>query len=157
MLLAKGQYLTWTNMKIMQRVEINASDLRILDPFLSYPSILGRDNTIVLNLELIKAIITAEELESPFEFRAMEMNFLPRYKHNLFLLSATGQRKAVLYLSRKAGSTSPVSGGSGAANWFSASPTIGSKISRASIVTGRFNENDVEEIEMLLESLIAKP
>lgn len=60
---------------------------------------------------------------------------------------------ADLYLSRKAGSVSPVSG-SGAANWFATSPTNGSKISRASrasIATARFDENDVEELEMLLE------
>ncbi|KAJ1398913.1 hypothetical protein SESBI_30708 [Sesbania bispinosa] len=62
---------------------------------------------------------------------------------------------ADLYLSRKlAGSASPVSG-SGAANWFAASPTIGSKISRASrasIATAHLDENDVEELEMLLEA-----
>ncbi|XP_039015398.1 magnesium transporter MRS2-2-like [Hibiscus syriacus] len=59
-----------------------------------------------------------------------------------------------LYLSRKLAGTSPVSG-SGAANWYPASPTIGSKISRASrasIATVRGDENDVEELEMLLEA-----
>lgn len=55
-----------------------------------------------------------------------------------------------LYLSRKVGSSSPVSG-SGAANWFAASPTIRSKISRASLATIHLDENDVEELEMLLE------
>ncbi|KHG22959.1 Magnesium transporter MRS2-I [Gossypium arboreum] len=61
---------------------------------------------------------------------------------------------ADLYLSRKLAGTSPVSG-SGAANWYLASPTIGSKISRASrasIATARGDENDVEELEMLLEA-----
>ena len=61
---------------------------------------------------------------------------------------------ADLYLSRKlAGSSCRVSG-SGAASWFPGSPTIGSKISRASrasAVTNQGNENDVEELEMLLE------
>ena len=61
---------------------------------------------------------------------------------------------ADLYLSRKlAGASSPISG-SGPANWYPASPTIGSKISRASrasIATVRGDENDVEELEMLLE------
>uniref|UniRef100_A0A6V7QSU3 Magnesium transporter n=1 Tax=Ananas comosus var. bracteatus TaxID=296719 RepID=A0A6V7QSU3_ANACO len=48
---------------IMHRVEIHARDLRILDPLLSYPStILGRERAIVLNLEYIKAIITADEV-----------------------------------------------------------------------------------------------
>lgn len=62
---------------------------------------------------------------------------------------------ADLYLSRKLAGASPVSG-SGAASWYLASPTIGSKISRASrasVVTVRGDENDVEELEMLLEVL----
>lgn len=61
---------------------------------------------------------------------------------------------ADLYLSRKLAGASPVSG-SGAASWYLASPTIGSKISRASrasVVTVRGDENDVEELEMLLEA-----
>ncbi|XP_028116854.1 magnesium transporter MRS2-I-like isoform X2 [Camellia sinensis] len=48
---------------IMDRVQIHARDLRILDPLLSYPStILTREKAIVLNLEHIKAIITPEEV-----------------------------------------------------------------------------------------------
>eukprot|EP00897_Mesotaenium_endlicherianum_P009593 jgi/Mesen1/8662/ME000504S08110 len=48
---------------IMSRVGIHARDLRILDPLLSYPStLLGRERAIVVNLEHIKAIITAEEV-----------------------------------------------------------------------------------------------
>ncbi|XP_038984881.1 magnesium transporter MRS2-I isoform X2 [Phoenix dactylifera] len=62
---------------------------------------------------------------------------------------------ADLYLSRKlAGASSPVSG-SGAPCWFPGSPTIGSKISRASrasAATIHGNDNDVEELEMLLEA-----
>lgn len=61
---------------------------------------------------------------------------------------------ADLYLSRKmAGAASPVSG-SAASGWYPASPTIASKISRASrasAATLHGNENDVEELEMLLE------
>lgn len=63
---------------------------------------------------------------------------------------------ADLYLSRKMSSSSPVSV-SGPAIWFPASPTIGSKISRASrasIATVRGDENDIEELEMLLEVII---
>ncbi|KAF5951408.1 hypothetical protein HYC85_009352 [Camellia sinensis] len=48
---------------IMDRAQIHARDLRILDPLLSYPStILSREKAIVLNLEHIKAIITPEEV-----------------------------------------------------------------------------------------------
>ncbi|XP_052189403.1 magnesium transporter MRS2-I isoform X2 [Diospyros lotus] len=240
---------------IMHRVQIHARDLRILDPLLSYPStILGREKAIVLNLEHIKAIITADEVllrdplddniipvveelrrrlplvkaiqegqedgkelggqhdadageedESPFEFRALEValeaicSFLAartteletaaypaldeltskissrnldrvrKLKSAMTRLTARVQKvrdeleqlldddddMADLYLSRKlAGASSPVSG-SGAANWFPASPTIGSKISkasRASLATVRGDENDVEELEMLLEA-----
>uniref|UniRef100_A0A5B6ZTI4 Magnesium transporter n=1 Tax=Davidia involucrata TaxID=16924 RepID=A0A5B6ZTI4_DAVIN len=240
---------------IMHRVQIHARDLRILDPLLSYPStILGREKAIVLNLEHIKAIITADEVllrdplddnvipvveelrrrlppinairegqgdgkelgaqpdveageedESPFEFRALEValeaicSFLAartteletaaypaldeltskissrnldrvrKLKSAMTRLTARVQKvrdeleqlldddddMADLYLSRKlAGASSPVSG-SGAANWYPASPTIGSKISRASrasVATVRGDEDDVEELEMLLEA-----
>ncbi|XP_006422787.2 LOW QUALITY PROTEIN: magnesium transporter MRS2-3 [Citrus clementina] len=48
---------------IMRRTGLPARDLRILDPMLSYPStILGRESAIVINLEQIKAIITAQEV-----------------------------------------------------------------------------------------------
>ncbi|XP_051120375.1 magnesium transporter MRS2-I-like isoform X2 [Andrographis paniculata] len=59
---------------IMRRVPINARDLRILDPLLSYPSaILGREKAIVLNLEHIKAIITTNEvlLRDPLDDNVM--------------------------------------------------------------------------------------
>ncbi|TYI41543.1 hypothetical protein E1A91_A01G026400v1 [Gossypium mustelinum] len=235
---------------IMHRVNIHARDLRILDPLLSYPStILGRDGAIVLNLEHIKAIITAEEVllrdpsgeyvipvvqelqrhlpvvnainqgpeaighidaeaadecVSPFEFRALEVtlesicSFLAartleletaaypaldeltslissrnldrvrKLKSAMTRLTARVQKvrdaleqlldddddMADLYLSRKLATSSPVSG-SGAANWYAVSPTIGSKISKASrgsIATIHGDENDVEELEMLLEA-----
>ncbi|XP_024925659.3 magnesium transporter MRS2-3 isoform X2 [Ziziphus jujuba] len=48
---------------IMRRTGLPARDLRILDPLLSYPStVLGRESAIVINLEHIKAIITAQEV-----------------------------------------------------------------------------------------------
>ncbi|XP_052887889.1 magnesium transporter MRS2-2-like isoform X1 [Gossypium arboreum] len=69
---AKGQsvILDVDKYAIMRRVQVHARDLRILDPMLSYPStILGREKVIVLNLEHIKAIITAEEvlLRDPYD------------------------------------------------------------------------------------------
>lgn len=79
--------------------------------------------------------------------------FLPQVRDELEQLLDDDDDMADLYLSRKLGSSSPVSG-SGAANWFPASPTIGSKISRASrasMATIRGDENNVEELEMLLE------
>lgn len=48
---------------IMRRTGLPARDLRILDPILSYPStVLGRERAIVINLEHIKAILTAQEV-----------------------------------------------------------------------------------------------
>ncbi|MQL86576.1 hypothetical protein Taro_019106 [Colocasia esculenta] len=48
---------------IMRRTGLPARDLRILDPVLSYPStVLGRERAIVVNLEHIKAIVTAHEV-----------------------------------------------------------------------------------------------
>ncbi|XP_043692622.1 magnesium transporter MRS2-I-like [Telopea speciosissima] len=249
-----GTILDVDKYAIMQRVQIHARDLRILDPLLSYPStILGREKAIVLNLEHIKAIITADEVllrdplddniipiveelrrrllpsnlvhqdedgkehlsgqndeageedESPFEFRALEValeaicSFLGartteletaaypaldeltskissrnldrvrKLKGAMTRLTARVQKvrdeleqlldddddMADLYLSRKLGGPSSPVSASGAPNWFTASPTIGSKISRASrasAATFRGDENDVEELEMLLEA-----
>lgn len=61
---------------------------------------------------------------------------------------------ADLYLSRKLASASSPISSAGEPNWYLTSPTIGSKISRASrasLATVRVDENDVEELEMLLE------
>ncbi|KAG8370755.1 hypothetical protein BUALT_Bualt13G0016500 [Buddleja alternifolia] len=59
----EGIIMDLDKFSIMRRVPINARDLRILDPLLSYPSaILGREKAIVLNLEHIKAIITTDEV-----------------------------------------------------------------------------------------------
>lgn len=56
---------------------------------------------------------------------------------------------AELYLSRKSDGASSSISGDASHNW---SPTIGSKISRATTTTATTHvENDVEELEMLLE------
>ncbi|RDX78723.1 Magnesium transporter MRS2-3, partial [Mucuna pruriens] len=48
---------------IMQQTGVSARDLRILDPLLSYPStIVGRDRAMLINLEHIYAIITAQQV-----------------------------------------------------------------------------------------------
>uniref|UniRef100_A0A7N0TLC0 Magnesium transporter n=1 Tax=Kalanchoe fedtschenkoi TaxID=63787 RepID=A0A7N0TLC0_KALFE len=254
----QGTVLDVDKYAVMHRVRIHARDLRILDPLLSYPStILGRDRAIVLNLEHLKAIITAEEVllrdpldenvvpvveelkrrlqpansfcrgnenevvgghhdieiieedESPFEFRALEValeaicSFLAartteletaaypaldeltskissrnldrvrKLKSAMTRLTARVQKVRDeleqlldddddmndLYLTRKLMVSSPASA-SGGANWYPASPTIGSRISkasratasRASVATVKGDENDVEDLEMLLEA-----
>uniref|UniRef100_A0A453G0Q9 Magnesium transporter n=1 Tax=Aegilops tauschii subsp. strangulata TaxID=200361 RepID=A0A453G0Q9_AEGTS len=49
--------------RIMEMTGLPARDLRMLDPLLSYPStILGRDRAIVVNLEHVRAIVTAAEV-----------------------------------------------------------------------------------------------
>jgi magnesium transporter len=48
------------------RVDLPARDLRLLDPLLVYPStILGREKAMVVNLEQIRCIITADEVLLP--------------------------------------------------------------------------------------------
>ncbi|KAF3338533.1 magnesium transporter MRS2-1-like isoform X1 [Carex littledalei] len=48
---------------LMRRCDLPARDLRLLDPLFLYPStILGREKAIVVNLEKIRCIITADEL-----------------------------------------------------------------------------------------------
>lgn len=48
---------------IMRRCDLPARDLRLLDPLFVYPStILGREKAIVVNLEQIRCIITADEV-----------------------------------------------------------------------------------------------
>nr|XP_019707432.1 magnesium transporter MRS2-I isoform X4 [Elaeis guineensis] len=234
----KAEILDVDKYAIMHRVQIDARDLRIIDPLLSYPSaILVRERAIVLNLEVLlrdpynenvipiveelhrrlvqgemsgqNEIEAAEEDESPFEFRALEValeaicSFLDarateletaaypaldeltvkissrnldrvrKLKSAMTRLTAHVQKvqdeleqlldddndMADLYLSRKmAGAPSPNSN-AGVPNWLPASPTIGSKISRASrasAATFHGNESDVEELEMLLEAYLSQ-
>lgn len=48
---------------IMRHCSLPARDLRLLDPMFIYPStILGRENAIVVSLEQIRCIITADEV-----------------------------------------------------------------------------------------------
>ncbi|KAI6678313.1 hypothetical protein NL676_039109 [Syzygium grande] len=61
--LARIQQIDAGKQSIMRRTELSAHDLRILDPFLSYPSsITGRERAIVIKLEHIKGIITAHNV-----------------------------------------------------------------------------------------------
>lgn len=48
---------------VMRHCSLPARDLRLLDPLFIYPStILGREKAIVVSLELIRCIITADEV-----------------------------------------------------------------------------------------------
>ncbi|XP_061347248.1 magnesium transporter MRS2-5 [Gastrolobium bilobum] len=96
-----SQTLTLDKATIMRHCSLPPRDLRLLDPMFIYPStILGREKAIVVNLEQIRCIITADEVilmnsldgsvgqyrselcnrlqkensdDLPFEFRALEL------------------------------------------------------------------------------------
>ncbi|XP_037465725.1 magnesium transporter MRS2-B-like [Triticum dicoccoides] len=99
---ASVQTLEVDKATMMRRCELPARDLRLLDPLFVYPStVLGRERAIVVNLEQIRCVITADEVlllnsldsyvfqyaaelqrrlleraegdELPFEFRALEL------------------------------------------------------------------------------------
>eukprot|EP00250_Pteridium_aquilinum_P012815 c20961_g1_i3 orf=206-1096(-) len=58
-----SQVLEVDKMAIMRRCELPPRDLRLLDPLFVYPStILGREKAIVVNLEQIRCVITADEV-----------------------------------------------------------------------------------------------
>lgn len=58
-----SQTLALDKVTIMRRCHLPARDLRLLDPLFVYPStILGREKAIVVNLEQIRCIITADEV-----------------------------------------------------------------------------------------------
>ncbi|KAA8531107.1 hypothetical protein F0562_005816 [Nyssa sinensis] len=69
---------------IMRWTGLPARDLRILDPMLSYPStILGRERAIVINLEHIKAIITAKEVLMVNSTNPLVVQFVDDLKHRI--------------------------------------------------------------------------
>ncbi|GAB2287213.1 hypothetical protein Dimus_021594 [Dionaea muscipula] len=69
---------------IMRRTGLPARDLRVLDPVLSYPStILGRERAIVVNLEHIKAILTAKEVFMVTSNNPLVVDFVDDLQHRL--------------------------------------------------------------------------
>lgn len=65
---------------IMRNCSLPARDLRLLDPLFIYPStILGRENAIVVSLEQIRCIITADEV---ILMNSLDANVIP-YKSEL--------------------------------------------------------------------------
>ncbi|PKU81562.1 Magnesium transporter MRS2-10 [Dendrobium catenatum] len=58
-----SQSIELDKFSIMKRCDLPARDIRLLDPLFVYPStILGRERAIVVNLEQIRCIITADEV-----------------------------------------------------------------------------------------------
>ncbi|KAJ9671118.1 hypothetical protein PVL29_027217 [Vitis rotundifolia] len=69
---------------VMRRTGLPARDLRVLDPVLSYPStILGRERAIVINLEHIKAIITAKEVLMVNSNNPLVVQFVEDLQHRI--------------------------------------------------------------------------
>ncbi|KAK1286973.1 Magnesium transporter MRS2-1 [Acorus calamus] len=59
----ESQVIEVDKFTMMRRCDLPARDLRLLDPLFVYPStILGREKAIVVNLEQIRCIITADEV-----------------------------------------------------------------------------------------------
>ncbi|MCI15826.1 magnesium transporter MRS2-4-like, partial [Trifolium medium] len=59
----KSELVEWEKNTIIRHAAIPARDLRILGPVFSHSSnILAREKAMVVNLEFIKAIVTAEEV-----------------------------------------------------------------------------------------------
>lgn len=59
----QSQVMEVDKFTMMRRCDLPARDLRLLDPLFVYPStILGREKAIVVNLEQIRCIITADEV-----------------------------------------------------------------------------------------------
>nr|GLL45609.1 magnesium transporter MRS2-4-like isoform X1 [Ipomoea trifida] len=83
---------------IIKRASIPARDLRILGPIFSHSSsILAREKAMVINLEFVRAIITAEELLLLDPLRQEVLPFIDQLRHQLPQKSAlkTSGRNAV--------------------------------------------------------------
>ncbi|KAJ0074947.1 hypothetical protein Patl1_34888 [Pistacia atlantica] len=79
---------------IMRRTGLPARDLRVLDPMLSYPStIMGRERAIVVNLEHIKAIITAKEVFLLNSINPLVVEFVQDLQHRISSLHGTPTRQ----------------------------------------------------------------
>lgn len=64
--LGAGRVETIGKHQLMRRTGLPARDLRALDPALSCPSgVVGRDRAVVVNLERVRAVITASEVLVP--------------------------------------------------------------------------------------------
>lgn len=85
---------------IMKRTGLPARDLRALDPVLSYPSsILGRERAIVVNLEHIRAIITATEVLMINSSNPLIVQFVEDLQHRIAFgnANATPPQQVCLY------------------------------------------------------------
>lgn len=84
---------------IMRRTGLPARDLRVLDPLLSYPSsILGRERAIVINLEHIKAIVTAKEVLMLYSTNPLVVQLVQDLQHRISSLQALSTQQVFDYI-----------------------------------------------------------
>ncbi|KAL9250962.1 Magnesium transporter MRS2-1-like protein [Drosera capensis] len=75
---------------MMRRCDLPARDLRLLDPLFVYPStILGREKAIVVNLEQIRCIITADEVLLLNSLDSYVMQYVVELQRRLKMAGAT--------------------------------------------------------------------
>ncbi|KAI5083339.1 hypothetical protein GOP47_0003082 [Adiantum capillus-veneris] len=83
---------------LTQLVSIPARDLRILGPVFSQSStILAREKAMVVNLEFIKAIVTAQEVLVLDPTSAAVLPFIEQLKETLLASKAEGSNKTLTY------------------------------------------------------------
>ncbi|KAJ1271016.1 hypothetical protein BS78_06G096400 [Paspalum vaginatum] len=106
--------------QLMRRTGLPARDLRALDPALSYPSsIMGRDRAVVVNLDRVRAVVTAAEVLVPGP-RDPAVAPLVRELQTRLITTAPAQGSVRRHLPEGAGALpptpSPGAGGAAAGN-----------------------------------------
>ncbi|XP_024364810.1 magnesium transporter MRS2-1 isoform X2 [Physcomitrium patens] len=80
------QILEVDKASLMRRCDLPARDLRLLDPLFVYPStILGRERAIVVNLEQIRCIITADEILLLNSIDSYVLQYVTELQRRLFM------------------------------------------------------------------------
>ncbi|GMH25069.1 hypothetical protein Nepgr_026912 [Nepenthes gracilis] len=93
----QSELIEWDKSTIIKRVSIPARDLRILGPVFSHSSsILARERSMVINLEFIKAIVTAEEIFLLDPLRQEVLPFVDQLRQELSRKSPIKNREAGL-------------------------------------------------------------
>ncbi|KAK6284805.1 hypothetical protein POUND7_003757 [Theobroma cacao] len=93
---------------MMRRCDLPARDLRLLDPLFVYPStILGREKAIVVNLEQIRCIITADEVLLLNSLDSYVLQYVVELQRRLTKGPELNRRRSSRSFDNSFGSTSP--------------------------------------------------
>ncbi|XP_074312536.1 magnesium transporter MRS2-4 [Silene latifolia] len=91
----QSELIEWDKTTIIKRVGIPPRDLRILGPIFSQSSsILARERAMIVNLEFIKAIVTAEEVLLLDPLRQEVLPFVDQLRQQLPLKISDARNKA---------------------------------------------------------------